>query len=245
LFVTDWPGQERQLTTDGGGTLSWGSAEFVAQEEMGRDQGHWWSPDDRYSPSPASTKARCKVVTRAAIGAEGLACSSSAIRSPALPMRWSISTSWRRTEAQGEGRSRPDPDIYLPGRLERGRQEPCSSSARAATRRRSTCSRRSRDRALEVLFSETSKTWINLHENLKPLKDGSLIWSSERSGSALYRWRRQAAQLTRGNWEVGEVEGVDEKARRSLLHRDRRQSGRAAPYWSATTAGKRCGDRAG
>jgi dipeptidyl-peptidase-4 len=45
LFVTDVAsGAERQLTTDGGGTLSWGTAEFVSQEEMGRSTGHWWSP---------------------------------------------------------------------------------------------------------------------------------------------------------------------------------------------------------
>ena len=27
--------------------MSWGSAEFVAAEEMGRTRGHWWSPDGR------------------------------------------------------------------------------------------------------------------------------------------------------------------------------------------------------
>ncbi len=26
-------------------TVSWGSAEFIAAEEMGRNRGHWWSPD--------------------------------------------------------------------------------------------------------------------------------------------------------------------------------------------------------
>ncbi|MDE0928589.1 MAG: prolyl oligopeptidase family serine peptidase [Acidimicrobiales bacterium] len=28
-------------------TVSWGSAEFVAAEEMGRSRGHWWAPDGR------------------------------------------------------------------------------------------------------------------------------------------------------------------------------------------------------
>jgi dipeptidyl-peptidase-4 len=67
-----------------------------------------------------------------------------------------------------------------------------------------------------VILAETSPTWINLHDNLKPLEDGSLVWSSERSGYMhLYRWQRgKLRQLTRGNWEVNEVEGVDEKARR-------------------------------
>jgi dipeptidyl-peptidase 4 len=67
-----------------------------------------------------------------------------------------------------------------------------------------------------VLFSETSPTWVNLNDNFKPLKDGSLIWSSERSGfSHLYRWNAgRWTQLTRGDWAVEEVAGVDEKAGR-------------------------------
>jgi len=67
-----------------------------------------------------------------------------------------------------------------------------------------------------LLFSETSPTWVNLTDNFKPLKDGSLVWSSERSGfSHLYRWKAgKWTQLTRGNWAVEKVAGVDEAARR-------------------------------
>lgn len=46
LFVIDLAtNRERQLTTDASATLSHGLAEFVAQEEMDRDEGFWWSPD--------------------------------------------------------------------------------------------------------------------------------------------------------------------------------------------------------
>jgi dipeptidyl-peptidase 4 len=38
-------GTDRRLTTGAGATLSHGLAEFVAQEEMGRREGYWWSPD--------------------------------------------------------------------------------------------------------------------------------------------------------------------------------------------------------
>ena len=40
-------GRERALTTEGGGLVSFGMAEFVAQEEMDRREGYWWSPDSR------------------------------------------------------------------------------------------------------------------------------------------------------------------------------------------------------
>ena len=45
----------------GGGDVSWGRAEFVAAEEMGRHRGHWWSPDGdrlvvaRVDESPVET----------------------------------------------------------------------------------------------------------------------------------------------------------------------------------------------
>jgi dipeptidyl-peptidase 4 len=38
-------GVERRLTHEGGGAITFGEAEFVAQEEMDRDEGYWWSPD--------------------------------------------------------------------------------------------------------------------------------------------------------------------------------------------------------
>ena len=38
----------RQLTQGATATLHHGVAEFVAQEEMGRFDGHWWSKDERY-----------------------------------------------------------------------------------------------------------------------------------------------------------------------------------------------------
>ncbi|MBI3284220.1 MAG: S9 family peptidase [Burkholderiales bacterium] len=47
LYVYDLAqGQERQLTSDGGGTVHNAEAEFVAQEEMAQSTGYWWAPDD-------------------------------------------------------------------------------------------------------------------------------------------------------------------------------------------------------
>ncbi|MGB0716719.1 MAG: DPP IV N-terminal domain-containing protein [Phycisphaerae bacterium] len=41
-------GTESKLTTGSSETVSHASAEFVAQEEMGRHAGFWWSPDSRH-----------------------------------------------------------------------------------------------------------------------------------------------------------------------------------------------------
>jgi dipeptidyl-peptidase-4 len=40
-------GVDRSVITESGDAVSWGSAEFVAGEEMGRTRGFWWSPDSR------------------------------------------------------------------------------------------------------------------------------------------------------------------------------------------------------
>ncbi len=48
LYVIDTAtGAERQLTTGAGGDITNARAEFVAQEEMGRRTGYWWSPDSK------------------------------------------------------------------------------------------------------------------------------------------------------------------------------------------------------
>jgi len=211
-------GQERALSSDGGQTLSWGAAEFVAQEELSRDTGYWWSPDDRFIAVARVDESPVAIVRRAAIGASGTSMIEQ--RYPAAGTKNAIVDLYVMTP---DGKSRVkadlgnDPDYYLARvdwardgrsiyvqrlsrdqkRLDMLRVDPTTGSS-------------------TLLFSETSPTWVNLTENFKPLKDGSLIWSSERSGfSHLYRWQAgKWIQLTRGKWAVEKLVGVDERSGR-------------------------------
>jgi dipeptidyl-peptidase-4 len=211
-------GQERALTTDGGKTLSWGAAEFVAQEELGRDTGYWWSPDDRYIAVARVDESPVAIVKRAAIGASGTELIEQ--RYPAAGTKNAIVDLYVMTPG---GRSRvkadlgPDPDYYL-ARVAWAKdgkslyvQRLSRDQKRLDMLRIDPASGRS-----ILLFSETSPTWVNLTDNFKPMKDGSLIWSSERSGfSHLYRWKAgKWTQLTRGEWAVEKVAGIDETAKR-------------------------------
>jgi dipeptidyl-peptidase-4 len=93
LYVIDAAtGQERALTSDGGGVISWGSAEFVAQEEMDRHEGHWWSPNDDYLASRGWMKDRLRSSPALPSAPRARGCSSSAIRPPAPPMPASTCT---------------------------------------------------------------------------------------------------------------------------------------------------------
>ena len=215
LFVMDKAtGKARALTTDGGKTLSWGAAEFVAQEELDRDTGYWWSPDDRYVAVARVDESPVAVVKRAAIGASGTELIEQ--RYPAAGTNNAIVNLYVMTP---DGRSRVkadlgrDKDYYLARvdwakdgkslyvqRLSRDQKRLDMLRVDPATGRST------------VLFSETSPAWVNLHGNFKPLRDGSLIWSSERSGFPhLYRWQEgKWTQLTNGDWSVEKVAGVDE-----------------------------------
>ncbi|MGH8077384.1 MAG: prolyl oligopeptidase family serine peptidase, partial [Lysobacter sp.] len=66
-----------------------------------------------------------------------------------------------------------------------------------------------------TLVSETSTTWVPLHNDLRFLKDGRLLWRSERSGfEHLYVIATDgtATALTTGAWPVDGVLAVDEAA---------------------------------
>ncbi len=45
LWVTDLDGDARCLAADDADTVSWGSADFVAAEELNRYRGFWWNPE--------------------------------------------------------------------------------------------------------------------------------------------------------------------------------------------------------
>jgi dipeptidyl-peptidase-4 len=62
---------EKALTSGASDTVSWGVAEFVAQEEMDRQAGYWWSPDDAHIAVARVDESGVGIVNRAAIGAEG------------------------------------------------------------------------------------------------------------------------------------------------------------------------------
>jgi dipeptidyl-peptidase 4 len=45
LRIAELSGVSRALAAEADPDVSWGSAEFIAAEEMGRSRGYWWSPD--------------------------------------------------------------------------------------------------------------------------------------------------------------------------------------------------------
>ena len=70
----------------------------------------------------------------------------------------------------------------------------------------------------ELALREHDKRWVAFHNNLRFLKDGRFLWTSERSGRRhIYVWEKgELTQVTQGDWDVAGVLGVDEQA--GLVH---------------------------
>lgn len=217
LYVSDLNGGEaRKITPDGAGTVHWGEAEFVAQEEMDRSTGYWWSPDERYVAVERFDEAPVGTVTRAAIGADGTKVFEQRYPAAGTP---NVLVDLYVMRPDGTGSVKVDlgaeRDIYLA----RVKWMPDGSALLVQRQNRE----QTRLDMLKVdpatgkstlLFSEKSgpKSWVNLSNVLSVLKDGSLIWWSERDGHGhLYRYAgNKWTQLTKGPWEVAELTGVDE-----------------------------------
>ncbi len=216
LLIDLTSGKEAALTRDGSETLGWGAAEFIAQEELERFTGLWWAPHDERIAVARVDESRVKVVQRAAIGADGTKVYSQRYPAAGTPNAtvelWLMNPDGRARVKVDLGRDldyylarvdwAPDGKALYVQRLSRDQQhldllrvDPASGAA-------------------TVLLSEASKTWLNLHENFRALDDGSLLWSSERSGFMhLYRWQAGVlTPLTHGDWAVENVAGVDQAA---------------------------------
>ena len=217
LWVIDLrDGRQLRLTSDGGDTIANGVAEFVADEEMDRHTGYWWAPDDsaiafaRIDESPVPLVRRYELYAdRTEVVEQRYPAAGERnvlVRLGVIAPREGAQPAWIDLG--------PEQDIYL---------------ARVDWRdpQRLTFQRQSRDQqrldlvettlatgAQRTLITETSKTWVPLHNSLRFLADGRFLWSSERDGfEHLYLASedgRQLTQLTRGDWPVDALLAVDQ-----------------------------------
>ncbi len=218
LYVSDLNGGDaRKITPDGAGTVHWGEAEFVAQEEMDRTTGYWWSPDERYVAVERFDEAPVGTVVRAAIGAEDTKVFEQ--RYPAAGTS-NVLVDLYVMRPDGTGSVKvdlgKDRDIYLA----RVKWAPDGNTlyVQRQNREQTVLDVLKVDPATgasSVLFTEKSgpKSWVNLSNVFVPMQDGSIIWWSERDGHGhLYRFATgKWTQLTKGAWEVAGLNGVDEQ----------------------------------
>jgi dipeptidyl-peptidase-4 len=215
MFVVDLvTGVERALTSGGSGLVSYGVAEFVAQEEMDRMTGQWWAPDDARIAVARVDESPVRLAVRAAIGSDGTKVSEQRYPFAGTPNALvSLEIHSLAGGAPVQVEMGADRDIYLarvtwlnPGQLIVQRQTRDQKRLDVLLVDAATGTSR-------VLFSETADTWVNLHDSLRPLADGKrFLWASERSGHR-HIWLWDGAKLTpvtSGRWSVDQIRSVDE-----------------------------------
>lgn len=216
-------GPERALTTGGTELRSWATAEFIAQEELQRETGYWWSPDDSKIALAHVDQSGVDVIDRVDIGAEGGTVVHQ--RYPRVGRPNAVVELYVADVATG-ARVKVDlgsnPDIYLARadwakdgktlyvqRLTRDQKRLDVLAVDPATG------------AARVILTETSPHWVTLSDDMKPLKGGGFLWSSERSGNRhLYLYAgdgKLVRQITRGDWPVAALEGVDEARKMAIF----------------------------
>ncbi|MGH8131171.1 MAG: DPP IV N-terminal domain-containing protein, partial [Steroidobacteraceae bacterium] len=216
-------GKERRLTTGGGGVISHGVAEFIAQEEMNRNTGYWWSPDEKHIAYTRVDESPVAEIERFEIGTAGIRVyrqrypatgqANAEVRLAILALETG-EVSWADL-----GRK----DFYL------ARVAWFPESNRLLVQRQSRDQKRLDVLSYPVtggegrrLFSERSDTWVALHDDFYFLPERrQILWSSERSGhNHLYLYDYDGVlkgPVTAGDWDViGEwqapaVRGIDER----------------------------------
>lgn len=223
LFVIDLrTRKETALTTDGEGLVHNGVAEFIAQEEMGRSTGYWWSPDDKRIAYARIDDSPVQEVERFEINAAG-----ARMYRQRYPAAGTANTRVELKVLELASSRATDVDLDMQdGYLARVHWFP--DSRHMAVQRQTRDQKRldllkvdAASGAAQVMLSETSPHWVELHDDLRFLKSRSaFIWASRRSGHRhLYLHDldgKLIRPLTAGEWMVAGdgvesgLAGVDE-----------------------------------
>jgi dipeptidyl-peptidase-4 len=217
-------GKEQAITTAGGGLISFGTAEFIAQEEMSRTTGYWWAPDEtriaftRVDESPVPEVERLEIY---ADRTQVVKQRYPAAGEPNAIVQLFVAPIAGTPPVQIDLGANPDyylarvswfPDSNALAVQREARDQKTLTLLRADPTSGHTA----------ALLEEHSDTWVELHDNLALLgQSHQLIWASNRSGFQhlyLYDWDgRLIRPLTQGDWQVtGDndthaLRGVDEK----------------------------------
>lgn len=212
-------GAERQLTQDGKGTVHNAEAEFVAQEEMDQTTGYYWAPDDsaiaykRYDEAPVPVVRRFEIF---ADRTEVIDQHYPAAGDPNVLVDLFIVSP--QTGVARKVDLGAEKDIYLV-------RADWSADSKTLVYQRQTRDQKRLDLiavdaatlAQRNLLTETSKTWVSIHNDLHFLKNRpAFIWASERSGrNHLYLYDLNGKlinPISSGEWGIDNVLAVDEAA---------------------------------
>ena len=188
-----------------------GLAEYIAQEEMGRLHGFWWSCD---SVRLAYVEVDERHIPEFRIGHLG----SAAVEEEAhrYPFAGAENARVRLHLTNPDTTLDLGPDAEYLARVDWCPDGSLLVQTEDRRQQQLTLWRFEPDGSRHEVLVEQSDVWINLHDLLRPLPDGRFLWAGERTGFRhLYLYERDGTlvrQLTDGDWLVDSVDAVDAEA---------------------------------
>ncbi|CAM3951698.1 S9 family peptidase [Roseateles saccharophilus] len=184
-------GKPRRLTSDGGATVSWGLAEFIAAEELSRQRGYWWSKDGRSLLALRVDESGVAIKTRAQIFADRTAMTEQ--RYPAAGAANARVTAFAIDAATGQRR-----ELLLPAGAEYIARAGWFADGTpwlqwfTRDQTRLTLTEFKAGTSPRDITVETDPAWVEVHDDLIETPKG-LLWSGEASG------RRQLLLIDRAS----------------------------------------------
>ncbi len=227
LYIVDVSTQrERALTADGNSKLLNGRLDWVYQEELygrGNFKGYWWSPDSTrivYLQLDESRVRDFAVVDHIPVqqNVEITSYPKAGAPNPEVRVGLIAVAGGERRWLDMQKYQAAEPLVVRVG------WKPDSSKAYFMVQNREqnwldlNFVDVSAAGKVETAFRETSPAWVERDNHFVAawLKDGSFIWSSERTGwKHLYHYSidcKLIKAVTSGKWEVRSIHGVDEAA---------------------------------
>ena len=223
---TDGTSEPRQITEGARGTGTMhGLAEYIAQEEMDRYAGFWWSRDGKHMafteidethiPSYRIMHQGNDSTGREAQEDHGYPFAGAAnarVKLGVVPVAGGKTVWLDLGESDDNYLARvhwmPSGEVWAEVENREQSQLDLLAFDPQSGRKR-------------LVLSERSDIWINLHSHFRALTEtdeASFLWASERTGFMhLYLYDdagKEVRALTSGEWPVDSVAGVDEKGRR-------------------------------
>ncbi|MEM8798460.1 MAG: S9 family peptidase [Pseudomonadota bacterium] len=208
--------RERAVTTAGAGAISYGVAEFVAQEEMRRYTGYWWSGDDQFIAVTKVDESGVEIIPRYDIGAGGVDVVQQRYPRAGATNAMVELKLFDLQSAKSIDLPLPDGTEYLARVTWHPDNQHLIVQTQPRSQQKLTLTRYDvATGSAAPLWNEDAVHWINLTNDLKPLAEGDgYLWTSERDGFRhIYLMDgggEVVRQVTDGDWSVKAIERIDE-----------------------------------
>lgn len=226
LYVYDLKAnKEKQISFSGTVDKPVGVAEFIAQEEMRRFRGYWWSADEGYVAATLVDLTPVEQVKRFEIYADKVEVieqryPSTGTNNAVIGLKvFDLEKAGKKQKGQKIQIS--SKDYYIPqARWNKAKLRP-QFFYTIQSRDQKTLEMYAFDPTTsqsKLVLTEKDPAWVNIRHDYKFLTEGNnLLWVSERSGySHIYKIdpaNGKTTALTEGDWDVMAIESVDSKSK--------------------------------